>query len=234
MTAAAPIPSSPPPAAPAATPAAPPPQGWEALRAAGDIQFEPVEIPPIPPREPGWFERLLVALFEWLGQVLGPVGQWLGASWGVIQWGLIAVVAGFVIYTLARLFGPLARRPKPAATQAPDEWRPDTAASLALLEDADDLAAQGRYDEAARLLLARSVSAIAAARPDWVEPSSTARELAALPALPQAARTAFGVMAAMVERSLFGLKPLGASEWQEARQAFGEFALAAPARGVPA
>ena len=65
----------------------------------------------------------------------------------------------------------------------------------------DALAAQGRYDAATHLLLKRSVGQIAAARPGLVEPATTARELAALGALPDAARAAFGIIAVRVERS---------------------------------
>ena len=70
--------------------------------------------------------------------------------------------------------------------------------------------------------------------PGWLEPSSTAREIAALPALSQAARGAFATIAERVERSLFALRSLSADDWHAARAAYAEFALAAPqtARGL--
>ena len=205
-----------------------PPAGWEALRADGNIQFVPVTIPEIPPREPSWFERLLGKLFDFLGELLGPVGQALGASWWWLQWVLLGLVVIIALVLLARLLGPgFGRKGKRAeADMDADEWRPDTAASLALLEDADRLAAEGRFDNATRLLLQRSVGHISTARPDWVEPSSTARELAALPALPDAARAAFRVIAERVERSLFALRSLERADWEAARAAYAEFALA--------
>jgi hypothetical protein len=95
---------------------------------------------------------------------------------------------------------------------------------LALLDDADRLAAEGRYDEATHLLLQRSVGLIAAARPDLLEPSATAREIARLPALPETARRAFSVMADRVERSLFALRRLTPDDWHAARAAYAEFA----------
>ena len=98
-----------------------------------------------------------------------------------------------------------------------------------LLDDADRLAAEGRYDEATHLLLKRSVGQIARARPDLLAPSSTAREIADLRALPEAARGSFAVIAERVERSLFALRGLSADDWQAARAAYAEFALAAPA-----
>ncbi len=69
------------------------------------------------------------------------------------------------------------------------------------------------------------------ARPDLVEPSSTARELSAEPRLPEAARSAFAVIAGRVERSLFALVSLGQEDWQAARQAYADFALAQKSLG---
>ncbi|WP_086608572.1 hypothetical protein [Erythrobacter donghaensis] len=213
---------------PSATSGASPPAGWEALRADDAIQFAPVDIPEIPPREPSWFEKMLADFFEWLADLFSPLGGALGGSWSWLQWVVLGVVVLFAAVLLFRLFGDgFGWRSKPTAEAAgTEEWRPDAAASLALLEDADRLAAQGRFDEATHLLLQRSVHHIAAARPDWVEPSSTARELAALPALPSQARAAFRVMAERVERSLFALRALERADWEAARAAYAEFALA--------
>lgn len=203
-----------------------PPAGWEALRADGDVQFAPVTIPEIPPRQPGWFEKALVDLFSFLGDLLAPLGRALGGNWWWLQWVLLGAVVLLAVVLLVRLIVPGFGRKGPITDGAEEEWRPDEAASLALLEDADRLAAEGRFDEATHLLLQRSVGQIAAVRPDWVEPSSTARELAVLPALPEAARTAFGVIAARVERSLFALSALDRADWEAARGAYAQFALA--------
>jgi hypothetical protein len=199
---------------------------WERLRDDGDIQYAPVDIPEIKPPEPSWFEKALAELFQFLGELFAPVGQLLGASWWWLQWVLLGVVALFVIMLLVRNFGLLGSYKRKAAATAEEEWQPEHAATLALLEDADRLAAEGKFDEATRLLLQRSVGQMAAARPDWVEPSSTARELAALPALPDGARTAFRVIAERVERSLFALRTLERSDWEAARAAYADFALA--------
>ena len=199
---------------------------WKALRGDEDLQFAPVEIPEIKPPEPSWFERMLAEVFGFLAEIFAPVGQVLGASWWWLQWVLLAALVAFVIVLLWRMFGPGAARRRTAAAEIEEEWHPETAASLALLEDADRLAAEGRYDEATRLLLQRSVGQIAAVRPDWVEPSSTARELAALPALPDSARTAFRIIAERVERSLFALRALDRADWEAARAAYADFALA--------
>lgn len=203
-----------------------PPAGWEALRADGDVQFAPVTIPEIPPRQPGWFEKMLVDLFSFLADLLAPLGRALGGNWWWLQWVLLGAVVLLAVVLLVRLIAPGFGRKGPSTVGAEEEWQPDEAASLALLEDADRLAAEGRFDEATHLLLQRSVGQIAAVRPDWVEPSSTARELAVLPALPEAARTAFGVIAARVERSLFALSALDRADWEAARGAYAQFALA--------
>ncbi|HSF12570.1 MAG TPA: hypothetical protein VLA50_06310 [Erythrobacter sp.] len=203
------------------------PGGWAGVRNDGDLQFAPVDVPEIAPPEPSWFERMLAEVFEFLAYLFAPIGQLIGASWFWLQWVLLAAAVGFALFLLARMLGPLdGRRAKGASAAGETEWQPDRAATLALLEDADRLAAEGRFDEATRLLLQRSVGHIAAARPDWVEPSSTARELAALPALPDSARTAFGVIAERVERSLFALRALDRPDWEAARAAYAEFALA--------
>lgn len=200
--------------------------GWAGVRNDGDIQFAPVTIPEIPPRQPSWFEEMLGDVFRFLAELFAPLGRLIGAAWPWLQWVLLALAVSFALWMLVRTFGPGGLRREKPASAPQDEWQPDRAATLALLEDADRLAAQGRFDEATRLLLQRSVGHIAAARPDWVEPSSTARELAALPALPDAARAAFRVIAERVERSLFALRALERADWEAARAAYAEFALA--------
>lgn len=195
---------------------------WQAMRAASDIQYAPLPPATAPPDPPAWleqFHRFLKALFE-------PLGQAIGVSWPAMQYVLIALAAAGVLFIAWRLLEPLldvVRRPR--AAKAELEWAPDRADAEALLEDADRLAQAGRFDEAAHLLLRRSVQHISAARPDWLHPASTAREIATLTALPSAARGAFGVIAARVERSRYALRPLDGADWQAARAAYADFAL---------
>ena len=193
-------------------------QAWRELRSDSDIQFSEVEVPQTQPEAPpDW----LLNFLDWLTDALAPLGRALVTGWPV----LLALAIALVGYLLWRMFGPdlQARRSRHGDV---GDWVPDQQAALALLEDADRLAAEGRYDEATRLLLQRSVGQIAQARPDLVEPSSTAREIAAQPSLPANARSAFAVIADRVERSLFALRHLSEDDWQAARAAYADFALA--------
>lgn len=195
---------------------------WRELRADEDIQFSEVTIPELPPREPTWLDNV----FLWLAELFKPIGQMLAASWPILKWVLLAMAIAAAIYLLLNLIDPelFKQRKKTSIDEAEQDWRPNQSESEALLQDADRLAAEGKYDEATHLLLQRSVGQIARARPDLVEPSSTARELATLKSLPDQARAAFSAISERVERSLFALRHLDQSDWEAARAAYAEFA----------
>src|SRR5690606_8554198 len=105
-------------------------------------------------------------------------------------------------------------------------WTPEAAPVRAWLREADALAAEGRFAEAIHHLLLRSVDDIARRRPRLVRPALTARDLARAEAIPPAARGIFGDIAAVVERSLFGGRPVAADDWTHARDRYAELALA--------
>ena len=197
-------------------------EAWQKVHADPSIQYTPLDITAKPPEVPGWLQ----ALGKFLRSLFEPVGRALGVSWPVLQWILLGLVVLFILYAAWRFAEPLRlgwkRKDK---AQAEPEWRPDQAEALALLEDADRLAGEGRFDEATHLLLRRSVQQIQAARPDWVKRASTAREIAGIAALPDTARSTFTLIAERVERSLFALRSLDAADWQAARAAYAEFAL---------
>ncbi len=197
---------------------------WEQLRKTSDIQFAPLEFKPKPPPEPpAW----LKAIMEFLEDLLKPLGELLGVNATVLMWILGGVIALCLTVLIWRIVQPLieGRRVAEAGAQAV-EWVPQRDAVLALLEDADWLAAEGRFDEATHLLLQRSIHQISETRPDWLHPATTAREIAANRALPDRARIAFATIATRVERSFFALIPLAADDWQAARTAYADFALA--------
>ncbi|MFB0612474.1 hypothetical protein [Aurantiacibacter poecillastricola] len=205
--------------------AAPPARGedfasaWRELRRDEDIQFAPVNLPEQEEQPPDWLTRFL----EWLGELFAPLLRLLVESWPVLSWVLLGLAVLLAAWFLFRTFGPKPRG-KASGTGTEESWAPEQHEALALLEEADRLAAAGNFDEATHLLLKRSVAQIAEARPGLVEPSSTARELAAEPRLPEAARAAFALIAAPVERSLFALGHLDEGDWQAARAAYADFA----------
>ena len=195
---------------------------WQAMRADGDIQYAPVA-PPKPLEDPAWMKDLM----DWLGPLFKPIGEALGIYAPAFFKVLIALAILLALWILWRLLlQPLLERTREARQRAEPEWAPDRDAAVALLSDADGLAAQGRYAEAVHLLLQRSVGHISDARPDWLMPASTAREIAAFAMLPDRARQAFGAIATRVERSLFALRDLDMTDWTAARAAYADFALA--------
>lgn len=204
---------------------------WQSLRADETIQYAP--LPPVkPPVTPDWMRQLgewLAQVFRWVGEglqsIFGPLANLLGVSWSAMRIVLIALAALLALYLLWRVIPLLLARLRREPPPPEPEWTPDREAAVALLEDADRLAAEGRYGEAAHLLLQRSVHHIAQARPDWLHPASTAREIATLPPLPERARRAFAAIAERVERSLFALRELTQADWTAARAAYADFAL---------
>lgn len=207
-----------------------------ALKADPQIQFT-LSLAPARPEPPAWLTHIL----HWLAQLLEPVARLLGwiarqmprAPYArILLWGLIALLAVGLVWVVYQRIRhgkwrwPM-RRPIRPGTPAMDdpEWQPESAPARIWLREADELAAQGRYAEAVHLLLIRSVDDIARRRPRLVRPALTSRELATADAVPPAARGLFGGIAALVERSLFGGRPVDADEWQSARAAYADFAL---------
>jgi len=119
-----------------------------------------------------------------------------------------------------RLNGPLLG-PEPGAL------RPTAPRALALLKEADRLAAEQRFEEAAHVLLFRTIDDLESHRPRTVRPALTSREIAALEGLPQPARNAFVVIAELVEQSFFGERALGEREFAVCRGAYMTFAAPA-------
>jgi hypothetical protein len=170
-----------------------------------------------PPHTPAWLHDL------W---------TWLKAGAPVVFWIGVAALALFLLLVLFRWATGRdwrwRRRPK---DETAEDWRPDEAPARQLLAEADQLAAQGMFSEAAHLLLFRSIADIDARRPDLIGPALTSRDIAALTAIPDRPRGAFALIAALVERSLFALRPLGEGDWRRARSAYEDFAFVEGWRG---
>ncbi len=185
------------------------------LLADKSLQFDFDAIPRDPP--PTW----LLSLGE-LIQALFPVLK-------LLFWAGLALAVGFILFFIAReILGlrlpGMKRKAKPERPEAID-WRPAAPKARALLQDADRLAAQGLFAEAAHLLLFRSIADIEGRRPDLVKPALTSRDIAELKELPSSARPTFAVIARAVERSLFGGRPLDAEGFAECRRAYESFAF---------
>jgi hypothetical protein len=167
---------------------------------------------------------------------LRAIGQFLNDNLPVLKvlfWILLAALALFILYALARrLTGaewPWPRKRKSEGLQ--DSWRPAEAPARQLLSEADLLAGQGRYSEAAHLLLYRSIEDIDSRRPDTVRPALTSRDIAALGVIPAGPRHAFQSIVKAVEKSLFGGQALGEEDWRHCRAAYESFAFAQGWRG---
>lgn len=174
------------------------------------------------PRETngGW----LPDIFKWL---FGS-GAWI---WSALGWGLIALLVLGILYLtvpVVRDFvdGVVGRFRAPKATQEDEwQWQPDQEASRDLLNEAEALARDGRFDAAVHLLLGRSVEDIARRQPQLLKPAYTARTISEMTALPPAARNAFGTIATIVERGIWARRPVDAQDWGTARDAYSAFAF---------
>ncbi len=213
-----------------------------ALKADPTIQFTLQRGPP-PPKPPEW----LMQLGKWLGKLFEPVGRgllWIAhrlPHWPyakILLWGVLALVAialVWAVYSRVRhgeWRWPRFVRRRPAVSQPIDAaWEPEAAPVHEWLREADLLAAEGRYAEAAHHLLRRSIDDIARRRPQLIRPALTSRELSASPAIPGSARDLFAGIARLVERSLFGGRMVDAADWTQARAAYRDFALPGAWRG---
>lgn len=159
------------------------------------------------------------------------LGEFLRENFGLIEtgfWiliGLLALALAWVLF--ARIAGIDWRLRRPRREQeAAEDWRPEEAPARALLKEADALAGEGRFSDAAHLLLFRSIEEIEKRRPRLVRPALTSRDIAGAPDLPSGPRSAFASIAMTVERSLFGGHSLDEGDWRQCRKAYEEFALA--------
>jgi len=202
-------------------PLAPPPPSFdEAHRALLEdrrlqFSFEEFVAPEMAP--PSWLDPLW-QFFEVIAPFLGYV-FWAGVVIGVL------IVVYMIVTELIR------RRPRRLASakaEAPapkPEYRPAPARAHALLSEVDRLAAEGRYSEAVRVLLHRSIEDIERAFSMIIGPSLTAREIGVLEPLSPRGRDVFAGLARAVEASLFGGRPLGADDFARCRDAYASFAL---------
>jgi hypothetical protein len=186
----------------------------DALLRQSDLQFDfPVYQPP---QIPDWVKPLGDLL-----RAIAPIFPYI--FWG----GLIVGGVTILFFLLREMIGlrlPAFRR-RNRAGPVESDWRPSEARARTLLEDADRLAADGRYDEAAHLLLFRSIEDMDERWPNLVRPALTSRDIATHRGLPEPARRTFGDIARVVERSFFGGARLAADDFAFCRRAYEAFAL---------
>lgn len=192
-------------------------EAHRALLRDDTIQFE---LEPFVPREPPAWLRWLDGLFS----EMGPFFE-------LMFWVVVALAVVGLLYLIARIaerggFAFMRRRRKAEAGETDEGWAIAEAPARALLAEADALARDGRFAEAAHLLLFRSIEEIERRRPRVVRPALTSRDIAGAPQLPPGPRAAFGRIAMAVERSLFGGRALAEPDWRGCRAAYEEFALA--------
>jgi hypothetical protein len=170
-----------------------------------------------PPDPPAWLEPLVKFL-----QFIAPYLQY-------VFWAGAALIVAIVLYNLWRHFRELyanrqASDTPEAAAPAP-QFRPAPQRARALLEEADRLAREGKYGEAARVLLHRSIEDIETAHPSAIGLSMTSREIARVDVLSEQGRAVFSGIARAVETSLFGGRALEASQFAACRKDYESFAL---------
>ena len=179
------------------------------LLSDSSIQFElkPADPPVFPPQDTS------------LPEMAGPLAE-------ALFWVVLALAAAGLLYLIVKRFAGWRRTRPQRQPKAEPVWRIEEAPARQLLGDADALAADGRYSEAAHLLLHRSIAEIDRRRPASIRKALTSRDIAALPTLPRSPADAFCAIVAAVERSLFGGRALDAADWQDCRAAYERFAFA--------
>jgi len=193
----------------------------DALLRQHDLQFQLIVAKP-PPKPPDWLLKLLKPLNDALSagaKALGPVAPY-------IFWAGVAIGAGFILFLIGQRLFAVKRGLTMGGlklTGGAEPWRPAPEQARALLEEADRLAAEGRFVEAAHLILLRSIQDIQARRPRAVAISLTSRDIARLEALPPPARVLFSGIAEAVEISLFGGRALDREGYARCRDAYSSF-----------
>lgn len=178
------------------------------------FDFQPVREPGVPE----WLRRL--------GEFLTEIAPVLKILFYVAAGAALLLILYLILRRLTGADWPWRRRGSGSAEEEEEEWRPEEAPARALLSEADALAADRRFSEAAHLLLFRSIEEIERRRPKLVRPALTSRDIAGTPAIPPAPRAAFRAIVETVERSLFGGRDLLEEDWRRCRADYERFAFA--------
>jgi hypothetical protein len=165
---------------------------------------------------------------EWLG----PLGRFLATLAPYLQyvfWGGVILLIALILFVVGRevMRRLPSRAKKKAEAAAPEvlDVRPTHVQARALLEEADRLAREGKYSEAARVLLHRSIEDVQRNFPVAISVAMTSREISQLERMSARAREVFSRIAQAVELSLFGERALDAAQYQECRKIYESFAF---------
>lgn len=186
-------------------------------------EWEPEPVTPTQRRQrngPHPIAQFFANLFQALGQVAGYL---------LVLLIVIAILGGLYLVFGERFTlrgGQKAKQVDPDLSIVPN-LKPAEDHARALLEDADALAAAGRFAEAVHLLLFRSIDEIQNKRSGVIGRSLTSREIGALGILPDPVRETLSPIIQIVERSFFGGQEVGEAGWKEARTSYETFAFGA-------
>lgn len=177
------------------------------------FSFDLVAAPEPPPSGDGW---------KWLGDFINFIAPAL--EW--VFWGAVIVLLLGLAFVLIR---ETVRSRRFAGEGAGDagatvDIRPTESQARALLEEADALAANGRFADAVRVILHTSIDDIDRKLPNTIRRNLTSREIARLGSLPTTARSAFASIAQIVERAWFAGRLVDASDYDVCRSTYRSFA----------
>lgn len=154
--------------------------------------------------------------------------NFLGAFFTYAFWGILIAFGLFLLYSILSEANRLRlnRAPKKIKEDMPEvpTYQPDEETARVLLNDADALAAQGRYAEAVHILLFRSIQDIQTQRPHAVNRSLTSREISRLSILSPKAKEGFSLIGRLVENSFFGGGALDKADYETSKTAYKNFA----------
>lgn len=147
----------------------------------------------------------------------------------LIFYGLLALAVAYTLFLIINsvLIAKRSHVKNDSVEETPDipVYQPDAETARVLMDDADALAAKGKFAEAVHILLFRSIQDIEDKRPHHVRRSLTSREIAGLSILTPKARDVFSQIGRLVENSFFGGRPLGAEDYEVSKAAYKAFAF---------
>lgn len=185
---------------------------YQRTRPDGSLASPPPDRPPRPPREPRAPSR-----FE-PSQASGVSTALLWVIGGVLGAGLLLILGRELLLAQRRR-----RRKKPrGGGESLEQLIIDShvQALPASLARARELAAAGRFDEAAHELLSTTMGYLRALAGFSLEPSYTSREVLAKAPLDPALARSLGELVLVVEVSLFGERQIGEPEYLRCERAF--------------